>query len=91
MGLGDGKFKVYRPTELRPVMPNQVIEGDSFEAGFSIMNRTSQKRQLTVSLSAEGVIETAAGEKTREASRTLEVEPYKRAMVWLLLKPRLMG
>ena len=86
MGLGDGKFKVNRPTELRPVMPNQVIEGDRFEAGFSIMNRTGQKRQLTVTLSAEGVIETAAGEKTRETSRTLEVEPYKRAMVWLPLK-----
>ncbi len=86
MGLGEGHFKVNRPTEIRPVMPNQVTEGDSFEAGFSIMNRTSQKRQLTVTLSAEGMIETAAGEKTRKTLRTLDVEPYKRAMVWLPLK-----
>jgi len=86
MGLGEGHFKVNRPTEIRPVMPNQVTEGDRFEAGFSIMNRTSQKRQLNVTLSAEGMIETVVGEKTREASRTLEVEPYKRAMVWLPLK-----
>ena len=28
MGLGEGHFKVNRPTEIRPVMPNQVIEGD---------------------------------------------------------------
>ncbi len=86
MGLGDGNFKVNRPTELRPVMPNQVTEGDSFEAGFSIMNRTAQKRQLTVTISAEGMIETAAGQKTREATRTMEVEPYKRTTVWLPLK-----
>jgi hypothetical protein len=62
-------------------MPNQVTEGDSFEAGFSIMNRTAQKRQLTVTLSAEGMIE-----KTREVTRTMEVEPYQRTMVWLPLK-----
>lgn len=81
MGLGDGNFKVNQPTELRPVMPNQVTEGDRFEAGFSIMNRTDRKRQLTVTLSAEGMIETAQG-----VTHTLEVEPYKRAMVWLPLK-----
>ena len=86
MGLGEGRFKVNRPTEIRPVMPNQVTEGDSFEAGFNIMNRTSQKRQLTVNMSAEGVIETAAGQKTLQATRTLDLEPYKRVTVWLPLK-----
>ena len=86
MGLGDGGFKVNRPTEIRPVMPNQVTEGDSFEAGFSIMNRTSQRRKLTVSISAEGVIETAAGQKVQEVTRTLDVDPYKRVMVWLPVK-----
>ncbi|MCP4627480.1 MAG: large extracellular alpha-helical protein [bacterium] len=83
MGLGDGSFKVNRPTELRPVMPNQVTAGDSFEAGFSIMNRTAQKRKLTVTLSAAGNIEPDAGQKTRSTTRTVEVEPYKRATVWL--------
>ncbi len=86
MGLGEGHFKVNRATEIRPVMPNQVTEGDSFEAGFSIMNRTPQKRQLTVTLSAQGVIEAAGGPKRREVTRTVEVEPYKRTMVWLPLK-----
>jgi uncharacterized protein YfaS (alpha-2-macroglobulin family) len=45
MGLGMGKFAVNQPTEIRPVMPNQVIAGDKFEAGFSIMNRTSKCAQ----------------------------------------------
>jgi hypothetical protein len=86
MGLGEGRFKVDRPTEIRPVMPNQVTEGDSFEAGFSVMNRTSQKRKLTVTITAEGVIETDNGQKVRETSRTLEVAPFKRVTVWLPLK-----
>ncbi len=86
MGLGEGHFKVNRPTEIRPVMPNQVTEGDSFEAGFNIMNRTPRKRQLTVTLSAQGVIDTAEGQKTRQVTQTLEIEPFKRATVWLLLK-----
>jgi uncharacterized protein YfaS (alpha-2-macroglobulin family) len=86
MGLGEGSFKVNRPTEIRPVMPNQVTAGDRFEAGFSVMNRTSQKRKLTITISAEGVIETKNGQKAREVSRTLEVEPFKRVTVWLPLK-----
>ena len=51
MGLGEGKFKVNRPTEVRPVMPNQVTAGDSFQAGFSVMNRTQEVRDLVVSIS----------------------------------------
>jgi uncharacterized protein YfaS (alpha-2-macroglobulin family) len=86
MGLGEGHFKVNRPTEIRPVMPNQVTEGDRFEAGFNIMNRTPQKRQLAVTLSAQGVIASADGQKTQKVTQTLEVEPFKRATVWLPLK-----
>jgi alpha-2-macroglobulin len=86
MGLGEGHFKVNRPTEIRPVMPNQVTEGDRFEAGFNIMNRTPQKRQLTLTLAAEGVIETAAGKKNRQATRVLDLEPFQRTTVWLPLK-----
>jgi len=86
MGLGEGHFKVNRPTEIRPVMPNQVTEGDRFEAGFTIMNRTPQKRQLTVSISAQGAIETAAGQKARQISQTLEIAPFKRVTAWLPLK-----
>jgi uncharacterized protein YfaS (alpha-2-macroglobulin family) len=47
------------------------------------MNRTAQKRQLTVTLSAKGNLEPDAGQQTRATTRTVEVEPYKRATVWL--------
>jgi len=86
MGLGDSNFKVNRPTEIRPVMPNQVTEGDSFQAGFSIMNRTPESRELKVNVTGEGVIETEPGEMLREVSQTLVAEPYKRYTVWLPLK-----
>lgn len=52
MGLGEGSFKTNRPTEIRPVMPNQVTAGDRFQAGFTVMNRTDHSRTLTVTLSA---------------------------------------
>jgi uncharacterized protein YfaS (alpha-2-macroglobulin family) len=85
MGLGEGSFKVNRPTEIRPVMPNQVTAGDSFQAGFSIMNRTPDSRQLTITITAEGVIETAPGSSSREVSQKLMAEPYQRITVWIPL------
>jgi alpha-2-macroglobulin len=81
MGLGEANFKVNRPTELRPVMPNQVREGDKFKAGFSVMNRTAEKRTIKVAIKAKGDIK---GEATHEESVTLE--PYKRGTVYIPLE-----
>lgn len=81
LGLGEGGFKVNRPTEIRPVMPNQVTEGDRFEAGFSVMNRTGEAREIKVSIQAEGVLkqETAHQE-------TVRLQPYKRTTVYMPIK-----
>ncbi len=81
MGLGEGKFKVNRPTEIRPVMPNQVIAGDKFEAGFSIMNRTPKDRRLTVAITARGPIQIPA-----DKNFELSLPPFKRHTVWLPIK-----
>jgi uncharacterized protein YfaS (alpha-2-macroglobulin family) len=80
MGLGDGNFKVNRPTELRPVMPNQVMEGDHFKAGFSVMNRTDKPRDIEVRLMAEGSVKEAGTLNT-----TVHLESFKRETVWLPL------
>jgi len=85
MGLGEGRFAVNRPTEVRPVMPNQITQGDSFQAGFTIMNRTDKTRELTVTITAKGAIETQAGQKDRQITQTVTAEPYKRSTVWLPL------
>ncbi len=78
MGLGQGNFKVNRPTELRPALPNQVIEGDRFRAGFTVMNRTDTERTLQVKLQAEG----ALAEKIEKTTEVV-APPYKRVPVWL--------
>lgn len=79
LGLGHANFKVNRPTEVRPVMPNQVTERDSFKAGFSVMNRTDKPRKLTVEIKAEGLIDTSKTPATHKEEITLD--PYKRATV----------
>jgi uncharacterized protein YfaS (alpha-2-macroglobulin family) len=79
LGLGHANFKVNRPTEVRPVMPNQVTERDTFQAGFSVMNRTDKPRTLTVEIKAEGQIDTA--KTPAEHKETVTVDPYKRVTV----------
>ncbi|MBY0407731.1 MAG: hypothetical protein K2Q01_08560, partial [Rickettsiales bacterium] len=74
-GLGEAGFKVNRPTEIRPVMPNQVMEGDTFDAAFSVMNRTDKERTLTVSMAVEG------DAKAHSISKEITLAPYKRSVV----------
>ncbi|MDH3999020.1 MAG: hypothetical protein OET90_09315, partial [Desulfuromonadales bacterium] len=80
MGLGEGRFKVNRPTELRPALPNQVIEGDRFRAGFTVMNRTDQERNLKVSLQATGALS-----EPIELETEVIAPPFKRVPLWLPL------
>ena len=81
MGLGDANFKVNRPTEVRPVMPNQVTEGDSFEAGFNVMNRTDKTRDIEVNVVASGDIDD--GRYALDINRNITLEPYKRITIWM--------
>lgn len=81
LGLGHANFKVNRPTEVRPVMPNQVTERDNFKAGFSVMNRTDKPRILTVEIKATGLIDTSKTPDTHMEKVT--VDPYKRVTVFM--------
>lgn len=85
MGLGDVNFKVNRPTEIRPVMPNQVIEGDSFKAGFNVMNRTDKLRKLKVDVVVDGPL--APGQK-KKFSYNVKIAAYKRKNIWVPIKTR---
>lgn len=78
MGLGETNFKVNRPTEIRPVMPNQVTEGDTFSAGFSVMNRTDKPRDILVTIDATGDVK-----RIKPLSKTLHLQPYQREIVYL--------
>ena len=90
MGLGDTTFKVNQPIEIRPVLPNQVMNGDSFQAGFNIMNRTEQPLDIEVILSASGPVTmpVTTGNAVTPAQRTYQfkAKPYQRYTRWLPLK-----
>ncbi len=75
-GLGETELKVNLPTEVRPALPNQVTEGDRFDAAFTVMNRTAKPRDLKVGIAARGGV-------AAPAARELEVhlEPYARTTV----------
>ena len=79
MGLGETSYKVNRETELRPVMPNQLIEGDQFSAGFSVMNRSERERKLNVRIEVDGLL--VEGE-SKQHLQQLTLPAYTRANVW---------
>ncbi|MDY6855486.1 MAG: alpha-2-macroglobulin family protein [Thermodesulfobacteriota bacterium] len=89
MGLGDKNFKVNRPTEIRPVMPNQVTQGDSFKGGFSIMNRTDKPRELSILMHVSGPIDST--ETRPEYDEQITLDPYKRTNVWMPIKTKASG
>ncbi len=95
MGLGDSTFKVNQLTEIRPVLPNQVLEGDSFAAGFSVMNRTGESRNIEVKITAEGQVAPGQSGWPKDVSatitQTIAAEPYKRYTVRLPLEATGMG
>lgn len=78
LGLGEGTFKVNRPTEIRPALPNQVLEGDHFESRFTVMNRSEQSRSILVTIEVSGAV--GGGTSTHHES-SLVIAPFTRAMV----------
>ncbi len=77
MGLGDVNFKVNQNTELRPVMPNQVMEGDRFQAGFSVTNRSDKTREIDVTINAKGDLK-----GFQPVVKSVKLEPYQRTTVF---------
>lgn len=89
LGLGEGAFKVNRPTELRPVMPNQVREGDSFTAAFSVMNRTNTPRSLKIRIEASGDVITGDSDAV-STEQTITLEPFKRQTIYLPVEAKML-
>lgn len=83
-GLGSGDFKVNRLTEIRPMMPNQVLEGDKFSAGFSVMNRTDKPRQIAINIQAEGDVDAPDGKLS--FSREILLDAFARQTIFVSLK-----
>ncbi len=64
LGLGTSKFVSKLPTEIRPAVPNYLVEGDRFKARFTIMNRENYKRDIKVTTAAAGLVNGGNLEKT---------------------------
>ena len=87
LGLGDYKFLSTKLTEIQPVMPNQVTQGDHFTAGFNVLNRANKARTVAVTLNATGVVE---GGK-QSITQSVHLEPFQRHTVWLPLNTNDVG
>jgi hypothetical protein len=86
MGLGQTRFVTNQLTEIRPALPNQVTEGDSFEAIFTVMNRSDKDRLLTVEIKAEG-----PGVEATPVKEQITAKPYARNKVGLLVRTKQFG
>ncbi|MXZ44016.1 MAG: hypothetical protein F4Z01_03435 [Gammaproteobacteria bacterium] len=53
-GYAETTFTSMKDTEVRPVVPNVVTEGDIFQIGASILNRADRRRRFTVEIQALG-------------------------------------
>ena len=81
LDVGYKNIKINRLTEIQPAMPNQVVEGDSFVAAFSVMNRTADKRKIKVNISAQGTLADGAPKTVEE----VEVGPFERKVAKIRL------
>jgi hypothetical protein len=79
-GLGQAEFTATLPTEIRPLAPNQVAEGDAFIAGASVMNRTDRARVLELRIEADGDLDAPVVHE-----ETLALAPFERGEVKLPL------
>jgi hypothetical protein len=86
MGLGQTHFVTNKFTEIRPALPNQVTEGDSFEAIFTVMNRSDKERRLDVEIKAEG-----PGVEATPVKMQITAKPYVRNKVGLPVKTKQYG
>lgn len=86
VGLGDYKFQSSKLTELRPVLPNQLMVGDTFTAGFSVLNRATMTRTLDISIEARGPIDSGGDSRTVRSHQSLTLAPFERDTVWLPLR-----
>ncbi len=86
MGLGQHSIKTNKSTELRAVMPNQVLKGDTFSAGFNVMNRTDKQRAIEV------VIDVLMEDgKSLQKKATLQLDPFSRENVYMPIQAKVDG
>lgn len=74
-GFGSKAVNTNLGIEIRPVLPNQVTDGDAFDASFSVLNRMESEREVSVA------IETQGDTVPYSHSESITLEPYERRLV----------
>ncbi|MYD44838.1 MAG: hypothetical protein F4W92_00575 [Gammaproteobacteria bacterium] len=77
-GYAETTFATLKDTEVGPVAPNVVTEGDKFQLGAWILNRTDRRRSLTVEIQTLGNL--VEGSPTTYQQQ-MRFEPFERKLV----------
>lgn len=75
-GMGEARFNVSQPLEIRPLLPNQVRTGDVFAPSVSVLNRTDKPADVTAVMQVSGAVE-----KAFSAERKIVLKPFERLAV----------
>ena len=77
-GYAKTTFATLKDTEVGPVAPNVVTEGDKFQIGAWILNRTGRRRSLTVEIQALGNLVEGS---TTTYQQEMRFKPFERKLV----------
>ena len=77
-GFTTTTFATVKDTEVRAVAPNVVTEGDKFEIGASILNRSKRSRNMTVRLQATGPLTL---DSDLEYQQRVKFAPFERKVI----------
>lgn len=72
-GMGETRFTVSQPLEIRPLLPNQVRAGDVFTPSVSVLNRTDKPAAVTAVMQVSG-----AAEKAFAVEKKFTLKPFER-------------
>ncbi|MBR1778252.1 MAG: hypothetical protein IJ752_06690 [Alphaproteobacteria bacterium] len=76
-GMGEGRFNVTQPLEVRALLPNQVRANDTFVPGASVLNRTDKETSVSVSVQIKG-----AAAQPASLTKEIMLKPFERQTVY---------
>ena len=75
-GMGESRFNVSQPLEVRALLPNRLRANDTFVPAMSVMNRTDKEKKVVVSAETSGAVKQAFS-----SEREIVVKPFERQTV----------
>ena len=76
-GMGESRFNVSQPLEVRALLPNQLRANDTFAPAASVLNRTDKKITVSVSVQANGAMKQPVS-----LTKEITLKPFERQAVF---------